>query len=387
MLEMARRLPVLLAAFTALFIGVSAETALGDIGFSQAATIARKFNPNRTLVSMRRRATNTGLQYNTGFIDAQCTTLYGLDLNGTTGFVIGLANEAIIFPENLAMQDVLQHLPEATVSFDQALLLLRQRTGRPDSLVERIDLASELFMIFYVVQYTDTTRYIIDAITGEVMPAIDIATAANSISPATFWARIQHAYELSGAGPNWYPVFGVTGTTSLGIPVGITLLNPANGHLKQVDMLGPQYQAIEFMPIGSLLLKTSGLRGVVANTKVGVGQFLAMIQQNFPGGKLSGFGLQAQVTNAGTVVTWSATVLTAAGQSVLYAVNAMTPNGSTGNSPHPDQPGDYNCDGHVTGDDLAELLQRYNTQNCDKDLDQDGWVKGEDLSILLSNWG
>ena len=387
MVGMARRLPFLLAFFFVVVLGNIHADCRADIGFRQAAQTARKFNPGRTLVSMRRRATNAGLQYNTGFIDPKCTVMYGLDLNGTTGFVIGFATEALVYPENLAMQDVLQHLPETTVSFDQALTRLQQHTGRADSLIERIDLASELFMIFYVAQYTDTSRYIVNAITGEVTAAVDLATPANSVSPATYWARIQRAYELSGANASWYPIMGATGTTSLGIPVGITLLNPATGRLKQVEMLGAQYQAIDFMPVGHLLLVTSGLRGVVANTVVSAGQFLALIQQNFPGGKMADMALQAQVNNTGTVVTWNATILTAAGQSVLYSINAMAPAGAPGNSPHPDRPGDFNCDNHVTGEDLTEILQLYNSENCDHDLDQDGWVKGEDLTILLSNWG
>ena len=97
--------------------------------------------------------------------------------------------------------------------------------------------------------------------------------------------------------------------------------------------------------------------------------------------------LQAQFNNGATVVTWNATVLNAAGQSVLYSVNAMLPAGAPGNSPHPDRPGDYNCDGHVTGEDLAEMLYMYNQQYPPYDLDQDGFVKGEDLAILLVHWG
>ncbi|MFM2164373.1 MAG: hypothetical protein RL325_810, partial [Planctomycetota bacterium] len=44
-------------------------------------------------------------------------------------------------------------------------------------------------------------------------------------------------------------------------------------------------------------------------------------------------------------------------------------------------------DGHVTGEDLAEMLYMYNQQYPPYDLDQDGFVKGEDLAILLVHWG
>lgn len=387
MREMARRLPILVVAFIALVSGFAIDVAQADIGFSQAIATGQLFNPGRTLVSLGRRTTNTGLEYNTGFIDSQCTLMYGVSVNGANGFVTAVETEALIYPENLTAQDILGLLPQRTVSFEQALALLRTTTGRPDSLIDRIDLDSELFMLLYVAQYTDGLQYIINAITGEIVQAVDLATPANSISPATYWSRVEHAYALSGAGADWYPIFGATGTTAFGIPVGITLLNPATGRLKQVDMLGTQHQAVDFMPIGHLLLVTSGMRGVVANTAISTGQFLAIIQQTFPGGKMAEFGLQVQSNNGGLSVFWNATVLTSGGISVAFSINAMTPGGSTSNSPHPDRPGDYNCDGHVSGDDLAELLQRYNSQNCDQDIDQDGWVKGEDLAILLCNWG
>lgn len=386
MLWMASRLPFALVVFVLALASGTCLECKADIGFAQAAMTARKFNPGRTLVGIRRRQTNAGLQYNTSFIDAQCTILYGLDVSGDTGAVIGIAAESIIFPENIAFQDVLYYLPTVTVSFDQALANMRDRTGRPDSLVSRIDLASELFMTFYVVQYTDNTVWFVHAVTGEVWPAVDVATPRNSISPATYWTRIQSAYALSGANSGWYPIFGATGWTDTGIPVGITLINPTNGRLKQVDMLGLQHQVVDFMPIGHLLQVTSGLRGVVANTAVSAGQFLALIQATFPGGKVAAMGLQSQVNGNGTQTTWNASVLTAAGVSVAFSINAMVPV-SSGSSPHSDRPGDYNCDGHCTGEDLAELLQRYNREDCDHDLDQDGWVRGEDLAILLSNWG
>jgi hypothetical protein len=391
MLKLARRLPLLLVAVMAVLpvlVLAPAQEARADIGFPQAAAIARMLSPGKQLVGMRHRNTNAGPQYNMGFIDAQCQLLYGVDLNGNTGALIGMAAEVLIYPENLAMQDVWERIPIVNVSFEQAFSLLRKKTGRADSQIDRIDLASELFMIFYAVQYTDGTRYTVDAITGEVLPALDLATPANSVTPATYWSRIQHAFQLSGADASWYPVMGVTGTTATGIPVGITLLNPATGRLKQVDMLGTQSQVVDFMPIGHLLQITTPMRGVVANLAVNASQFLARIQHDFPGGKMSVMGLQVQTANTGQIVTWNATILTAAGQQVLFSINAMTPNGAgSGNSPTPDRMGDYNCDGHVGGDDLAQLLMRFNTRQCDLDLNGDDWIRGEDLGLLLSNWG
>ena len=271
MLKLARRLPLLLVAVMAVLpvlVLAPAQEARADIGFPQAAAIARMLSPGKQLVGMRHRNTNAGPQYNMGFIDAQCQLLYGVDLNGNTGALIGMAAEVLIYPENLAMQDVWERIPIVNVSFEQAFSLLRKKTGRADSQIDRIDLASELFMIFYAVQYTDGTRYTVDAITGEVLPALDLATPANSVTPATYWSRIQHAFQLSGADASWYPVMGVTGTTANGIPVGITLLNPATGRLKQVDMLGTQSQVVDFMPIGHLLQITTPMRGVVANLAV-----------------------------------------------------------------------------------------------------------------------
>ena len=384
MRAMACRLPF--AAFVLLL--VLSSQARADIGFAQAVSTARMLNPGRVLVSLRHRVTTNGAQYNTGCIDFACTTMYGVDLNAANGFVVGTGVEPLLPPEDIAMRDVIDRIDLVEVDFADALARARAATGRPDSAVARIDLASELFLVFYDLRYTDGTRFMVDAITGEVLPLVDAANSANSLTPVQMYSMVLRAEGL--AGPGWHPFLGETAVAQGGVAVGITLLNPQSGRLKQVDMLGKQSQVVEFTPIGHLATVVAGVRPHVAGTVVTLGQFLARVEHDFPGGRLSAFGLQAQVQNGATRLTWSASVLTALNQPLEFAVDAMTPIDSSlgiATAPQNFPPGDLNRDGHVTGEDLAEMLYMYNQQYPPYDLDQDGFVKGEDLAILLVHWG
>lgn len=386
----ARRLPLLVVAVCSATVSLSIDTpsARADIGFAQAAATARMLNPGRTLVSLRHRITNNGGQYNTGCIDASCTLMYGVDLNAFNGFVIGTGVEALLPPEDRAMRDVMDRMPLVTVSFEQALARARTATGRPDALVARIDLASELFLIFYDMRYTDGARFMVDAITGDVLPLVDTANSANSLTPVQFYSYVARAQDIAGTG--WYPLFSETAVTQQGLAVGVTMLNPQTGRLMDVGMLGKQLDVVEFTPIGSLALKVNAVRNVIASTVVGVGHFMARVEHDFPGGRMSGFGLQSQFNNNLLQTSWSAPVLTALNQPLEFAVDAMTPIDSSlgiSTAPQSFRPGDYNRDGRVFGEDLAELLSMYNQQYPPLDLDGDGFVKGEDLAILLGNWG
>ena len=49
-------------------------------------------------------------------------------------------------------------------------------------------------------------------------------------------------------------------------------------------------------------------------------------------------------------------------------------------------PGDLDCDGLVTGSDLAQFLSAWGTASQPADINVDGIVDGLDLSVLLANW-
>ena len=390
MFRMARRLPTfVVAAFSAaLTLSVPTPCARADIGFAQAAATARMLNPGRTLVSLGHRITNNGAIYTTGCIDASCQLMYGVDINAANGFIVGVEVEAPLPPEDRAMRDVMDRIHLVNHGFEDALARARTATGRPDVLLERCDLASELFMIFYDLRYSDGLRLMVDAITGEVVPVVETAGSANSLTPVQYHSYLARAQDIAGAG--WYPFVSETAVTQQGLAVGVTMLNPQSGRLMDIGMLGKQLDVVEFTPIGSLALKVAGVRSSIASTAVSAGQFMARIEHDLPGSRMSGFGLAGQFNNSVLRISWSAPVLTALNQPLEFAVDAMTPiDSSLGISSVPQHfaPGDYNRDGRVFGEDLAELLSMYNQQYPPLDLDGDGFVKGEDLAILLSNWG
>jgi len=57
--------------------------------------------------------------------------------------------------------------------------------------------------------------------------------------------------------------------------------------------------------------------------------------------------------------------------------------------PQPNCPADLNDDGFVNGDDLGILLSQWGecTTSCSADFNNDGFVNGDDLGVLLAAWG
>lgn len=385
MVKVASRPPVVAATLSFLLAGAMAHA---DIGFDAAAATARMLNPGRPLIGLRHKINANPAIYACANVNMEGSLIYGLDIHGSTGFIVGSGVEAVLPPEDVMIRDMLDRLPLVNYSFEQALAAARTNTGRPDATLDRIDLVSELFLIFYDLRYFDGTRYMVDAITGEVLPQVDVANSANSVAPYAMFNYITLAEAAAGEG--WYPIMTETAVTPDGLAVGVTLLNPSDGRLKQVDRLGKMVQVVEFTPVGHLAQVVTGLRNVVAQTVVDAGQFLARVEHDFPGGRVSAVGLQTQFNNGQLRTQWSASVLTALNQPLEFAIDAMQPiDSSLGISTAPQNiiPGDYNRDGHVTGSDLAELLQMFGEDYPPYDLDHDGFVKGEDLAILLSNWG
>ena len=366
-----------------------AVPALADIGFAQAAATARLLNPGRPLLGLRHKLNANPVIYTTANVNARGTMLYGLELHGSLGTVLASDVEAVLPPEDAEIAAVLDRLDHASISFEQAIARAQQATGRPESLLERIDLASELFMLFYDMRYSDGTRLMVDAVNGSVVPAADNASAANALPPYAMFTMVGRAEAM--AGDPWLPFEVGTAVTPGGLAVGVALLQPSSGRVLQIDMLGKQTESLEFTPVGHLAGVVAGIRGTIDATAVDLGGFLARIEHDFPGGRVSGVVLQSRLANNGTMRTeWSAMILTALGQSVEFTIDAMQPvDTSLGISTVPVQVigGDLNRDGHVTGEDLAEMLQMYNAVYPPYDLDHDGMVKGEDLAILLSNWG
>jgi hypothetical protein len=57
--------------------------------------------------------------------------------------------------------------------------------------------------------------------------------------------------------------------------------------------------------------------------------------------------------------------------------------------PQPNCPADLNDDGFVNGDDLGILLSQWGecTTSCSADFNGDNFVNGDDLGVLLAAWG
>jgi len=391
MFAMASRLRTLLLFFAALG-GICCLESRADIGYAQAASIARAANPGRVLVSLRFRQMTQGAKYASDCVDLACTTLYGLDIDAETGAILGGENNEVPPDEEHGLRDVIDRRSFIELGFGAALDVARAATGAPDSTVRRCSLISQSYMIAYEVRYTDRSRLLVDAITGLVVPNADAAASQNSIATDEYLDALARATAIAAeySGAQWLPFSGQTAVTPDGIAIGVVFLDRAFGQVLQVDMLGKNAQAFDFPPAGTLFARVQAIRARLPQIVVTAPQFLERIESSYPGCAVSAIDLQVRSRNGSVRTRWSASLRTALGEQLEFSIDATVPAQlalGIATVQRPTRPGDFNHDGHVTSSDLAELLTTIGSQYPPHDLNQDGWVTQQDLAILLGNWG
>lgn len=388
---MASRLPTLLLLIATL-VCMPCERACADIGYAQAAAIARAFNPGRVLVSMRFRQSNQGPFYATVFVDQSCTVLYGLDIDAETGANLGGENNEVPPDEEHGLRDVVDRRDLIELDYDAAIAAAQVASGRPGAEVRRCNLLSKSFMIIYELRYNDRTRLFVDAITGQLVTNADAATSQNAIPTAEYLAALARASSVAAgySGAQWMPFSCENIATPDGIAMSVLFLDRAYGQVLQVDMLGDTVEAFDYPPAGSLFTKVQAIRARLPQIVVNASEFLERVESSFPGCAVSTIGLKVQDNNGNIRTRWSASLRTALDEQLEFAIDATVPAPlalGIATVPRASRPGDFNQNGHVGSSDLAELLTTIGSQYPPHDIDQDGWVTVRDLAILLGNWG
>jgi hypothetical protein len=113
------------------------------------------------------------------------------------------------------------------------------------------------------------------------------------------------------------------------------------------------------------------------------------VSETFPGSLVATVGLGTRTRDDGVRTRWDATLLTAAGESIEYSIDATTPIG--GGVPlvqlaTPRPLGDLDEDGVVGASDLSEVMQSFGEEYPPHDLDGDGIVGSRDLAWILQHW-
>ena len=387
---MGRRMPARPCVAACLLAAMPGAEAAAAIDYAQVVQIARLENPGRPLLGIKHRVRSSGESFFvTANVNAFNTIFYQLEIDPATGALLDENIEDILPPLDLETQPVLDRLSELTLDFAPALAIANASTGHTESDVRRVDLSSEMFMILYDVRYTDGVRVLVDGATGRVMAHGDEATADNTATPAQLSAYIGAA--RAAAGPAWFLFDTQVLVTADGTAATAMFLNPLNGQVKQVEMLGAQMEIAQFLPIGRIQRTVAEIRPRVSGIVVTAEQFIAHVASEFPGAMLGDAGLQSRVREDGSVRTrWSTMLRTAAGESIEYAVDATVPIGKGlgfAQLATPRVTGDLTGDGRVLSDDLAEFFATYGEEYPPHDLDGDGTVRGGDLAILLQHWG
>lgn len=389
--EMAHRLPLLYPLVIAL-LSLPCTHARADIGFAQAAAIARASNPNRPLVNLRVRGSGADRRYQATCVNQQLTVLFGMDIDAETGAIDGIENDPVLPDEEPSLRAILERLAFCQVDFAQAVALASVSAGDSAPTITRCDLSSDLFMLTYDLRYDDGLRLEVDAISGQVVPHTEDATPGNALSTAAYEAAVDEAMAIAAAygGAQWRLFSCETAETPDGIAMGFMFLDPLFGQVLQVDMLGKVTQVVDFPPVGTLFENVQAIRARLPQIVVTAPQFLARIEPSFPGCRISAIDLQVQDNNGTVRTRWSASILTALNQQLEFSIDATVPAQlalGVAAVPQPRRIGDLDRDGHVGSDDLVELVSTLDSHYPPNDLDQDGWVTMRDLAILLGNWG
>lgn len=377
-------------ALPALAPVLHAPAASADVGCQQLVEIARAANPGKPLLGIRHRVRNDGESFFISQnVNAFNTLVYQLRIDPASGAVLDENVEDLLPPLNLETQPVLDRLSELTLDFAPALAIANAASGRAESDVARLELSSEMFMIFYDVRYADGTRVMVDGATGRVIAHGDEATTDNTTTPALLAANLAAA--RAAAGPGWVLFDASVLVTADGVAVDAMFLRTLNGQVKQVTLRGAEMSVAQFLPIGRIERTVAEIRPQVPTVVVTAEEFLAHVATTFPGALVADVGLQSQLRGDGSVRTrWGTMLLTAAGQSLEYAIDATLPIGqglAVAQLATPRVTGDLTGDGRVLADDLAELFATFGQEYPPHDLDGDGTVRGGDLAILLQHWG
>ncbi len=365
-----------------------AAPSMADIGFGDAAAIARAAYPTASLFGIRARVQNGVPFFATKNINAFNTLFFGLKIQMSDGAIVGDGLEEILPPNDLETAAVLERLPEAVLDFTDALAISNASTNRSDAEVSRVTLASELFMLLFNVRYSDGVDVLVDAITGQVVDHGDVATPKNSVLPATLADTIDAACDAAGA--NWFVFSSSLLAHPDGMATAVLLLDPLNGRVKDVSLLNETVEVVQFIPVGHLAEVVEEVRSAVPSVVVTHRAFLEHVAATFPDCVCTGAGVQSRLRNGVVRTRWTIAVLTAQGQQLEYSVDATLPLGiglALAQFPTPPIVGDLDGDGHVLANDLVELLSTYRMNYPPHDLDRDGTVSGGDLAILLGNWG
>jgi hypothetical protein len=358
-----------------------------DIGFAQAAEIARSANPARPLCGIKQRVRGDERVFATSNINLVNTLTYTLDIDAVTGAIVGEELEEILPPEDLESAAVLARIPLVEIDFPDALVRANAALGRTDADVFRIDLESEFFMIFYQVRYNDGARMIVDAVSGRVIADKDDATVDNAIAVDLMQARIAAAQALAGA--PWVVFEADAFVREDGFATTVLLLNPVNGRVRQVDALGPTSTMLTYTPIGRLADDVEALRAELATVVDTPSEFVAHVAETFPGALVATVALDTRVRDGAVRTRWSATLLTAAGESIEYSIDATTPIGrgvALVRLARARMAGDLDQDGAIGASDLGEVMQSFGEQYPPHDLDGDGVVGSRDVAWILQHW-
>jgi uncharacterized membrane protein YkoI len=377
--------------FTVLALLATAGTAgaagAQTVSMADAIGIAREIVPDRTLVQIDLRDLEDEPLWQASFVDDMLIDEQEVEIDATTGKVLGTEIDAID-PEDLPVYEAIFADPEAiAIGFLDALDIAGELVGE-GVVAWNGELEFEAGVLAYQIEYSDETKIYVDANNGAIVNEHgDDEGDDDVLPPDQLAAGIEAAVALNGL-----PVLEAEGEDEFGgddnvaSVVEVVQWDGKNGMLVHSAFDATTLELIETVSYTPSDAQLERLQPVI--------DALDSITTTFAGAMAEALAAQPDAIGVHEIslkaedlgIFYEVELVNAMGFEIDVLVDAFGKGPAASYAGVNFHPCDYNVDGLVDANDLAELLSVWGTLNPGYDLDGDLAPGGAELGTLLVGW-
>lgn len=365
-----------------------AGPALAQVSMVDAIAISEAAVANRRLVEISREIDGGRTIWWSEFVNADLTNVLEIGIDASTGAIIEQEFEPI-GAEDLAAYQAIVAIPDgALVTFAEAVAAAQQAAGTAQFPVYG-EIEFNAGILAYEIEFLPSQAwYYVDATTGAVLiengndasdedittpaamlSAIDAAFALNALP--VLEAEVEYGYGRAGNAASVVEVLQWDAKTARLVE---TTVDVGSGNI---------LSTIAFTPSGNQLARLQPVIAALGSITVSFADALNAAFGDHPGA----LGVhEIELEAVGTGIFFEVELVNAQGFEIDVYIDAMGQAQRSSVAGVNYHPCDYDRDGRVQGNDLAELLAVWGTMNPGYDLDGDQIVTGVELGFLLAAW-